>query len=282
MQYKSCGYEPTNRELSEGGDACQNCITTPSAKTPKAPKASRKIAAAMLLAACALIVIVGTWGWGVYRKSLSVDAVQPHILTINSHVMHVIANPDKISNGEFFEALPKIKEAIDHERILIGALDDAPIPEIKTTGIDYATKARAVITAIESQVKARILLEVSERPVEKFSALSSTPAFQSLLSATPSQISKINRFNMAAIEAEHNLSKKIQLLKVAAEEAKALSFVEEYRKAKSDNEQAENSYNSANSNFAEACRALTIAGEALDSLTGRKMSAPPMRCGSDT
>jgi hypothetical protein len=273
MLCQKCKYEPTMAEIQRSQGACIKCSADYSSYQPSssAPKAA-KLAGLVFFVGVFLAAAVLGWQWNENRqkKELLFSQVSQQVRVINGLVGELLDQGAGMTRGQFFEKASRRVIDIDAAIAHTLSIDDSVMPGLSQQAAAYGKASRSLIKAIGEQQRAEIALSVAKAGHSVYAKHETDPNFRLLLSRSPTQIEAEGKAALAAVENEAELSKKVELLKKAADIGNSHGLRINYLKSKDEVDRAKSIFDAANRNLAKAVERIGAEGRRLNDSSGHK------------
>lgn len=276
MECKNCGYEPTLREIGTGS-GCPQCGMTMDDPAQAAngaslrPKRRRLGRYALILLALMAFIVAGAYGYVRYQTESYVDAIQKQTNKANSLLRQTIQNPDKISNAEYLTKSSSIKAQLEDIRLELYSIDDKFKPELKTLAIEYVTKMRSAVSAIDDYVRAEVDLNIRTEALTNLIPKDKSDSYQEILNLDLDIVNKLTAQQIAVINKTQDWREKLEALKGARESAAVADLIVKYKAAEASLNSSEAAKRQAGRNLQQVLNDLSALGTAADNSAGRVM-----------
>ena len=272
MQCPKCRYEPTFSELKQSPDDCVQCGASFSTPTVIRNRSSRRSRIWVSVAALAAIVFVAAgsmWGISTYKKNDLVSLVEVKMRTANGLVSEILDEKARLTNAGFLEKIPRRIAAMDDLLASTLAINDARIPGLTSATADYVRASRTFLNVFTDDLRQGIRLSMTEAGHKAYVDYPSTVDGARYLAMSDTDIEALNRNNLAAVSREEDLSRKIELLRVASEHGKKLEKRVAYLKSLEDLRVARQEKERSLKALSSAGRTIQVAGDRISELVGR-------------
>lgn len=273
MQCPKCKYEPTMAEMRRRAGNCIKCgADYASHKQTRPASKPVKLAGFVFLLAAILAAAVFGWQWNDSRqkKELLFSQLSQQVRVVNGLVGELLDQGAGMTRGQFFEKANRRVIDIDAAIAKTLSVDDSVMPGLSQQAAAYGKAARSLIKAIGAQQRAEIALSVAKAGHSVYAKHENDPSFRLLLSRTPAQIESEGKAALAAVENEPELSKKVDLLKKAADIGNVHTLRINYLKSKDEVDSAESSFDAAEMDLAKAVERIGVVGARLNESSGHK------------
>lgn len=273
MQCPKCKYEPTMVEMQRSHGSCIKCGTDYARYKPNltVPKSVKLGGLVFLLAAILAAAFFG-WQWNDTRqkKEFLFSQLSQQVRVVNGLVAELLDQGANMTRGQFFEKANRRVIDIDATIAKTLSVDDSVMPGLSQQAAAYGKAARSLIKAIGAQQRAEIALSVAKAGHSIYAKYENEPNFRQLLSRAPAQIESEGKAALAAVENETELSKKVELLKKAADIGNMHTLRINYLKSKGEVDSAESSFDAAEMDLAKAVQRIGVVGARLNDSSGHK------------
>lgn len=274
MECKNCGYEPTLREIGTGS-GCPQCgmkMDEPAQSANGAslrPKRRRLGRYALALLALMTFIIASAYGYVRYQTESYIDAIQKQTNKANSLLRQTIQNPDKISNAEYLTKSSSIKAQLEDMRLELYSTDDKFKPELKTLAVEYVTKMRSVVTAIDDYVRAEVDLNIRTDALTKLIPKDKSDSYKEILDLDLDIVNKLTAQQVAEVNQAQDWREKLEALKGARESAAVADLIVKYKATEASLNSSEAAKRQASRNLQQLLNDLSVIGAAADASAGR-------------
>lgn len=276
MQCLKCRYEPTMAELQKSPDVCTAC-SVPFALAARsmtaAPSNSRRIVAIAVfsLLITAALVLAGFWGHSEYKRGILIDEVEQSMRAANGFVSEILDDKALLTNGQFLQKIPRRIAELDSLLASTLAINDREIPGLTVAAAAYVRSSRSFLNAFTDDLRLGIQLSLAEAGHKAYESYPMTLDGARYLAMTQAEIQRISTESLAAVQAESDLSKKIDLLSKAAEHGKQQSRRTAYLKSAEDVRQAKSAKSASLKALHKFGNDIQRSGNKVSELSGRQM-----------
>lgn len=253
-------------EMQRCKDSCIKCGGSYSGDKPFSDSHKVVKRALFLFGIVAMLVAAALgWQWNEARKEREVLFFQldKQIRIVNGLVGELLDQSAGLTRAQFFEKAER--RVIDIDAVIAKALsiDDSVLPGLSQKTAAYAKAARVLINAVGEQQRAEFSLSLAKAGHSVYAKYEDDANFQLLLNSTPAQIESIQKEALAAVENEPDLSKKLTLLKTAADIGNVHSLRIKYLQSKDGVDGAADNLRVAREKLADAVESMDVAGRRL-------------------
>lgn len=267
MQCHKCKYEPTMAEMQLCKDSCIKCGVSCS-DDQQSTRLQKDIKRPLLFFGILVMLVAAVfgWQWNERRQEREVLFFQldQQIRIVNGLVGELLDQGAGLTRAQFFEK--SARRVIDIDAVIAKALsiDDSVLPGLSQQAAAYAKAARVLINSVGEQQRAEVSLSLAKASHSVYAKYETDANFQLLLSRTPAQIEATQKAALAAVENEPELSRKVTLLKAAADIGNVHSLRIKYLQSKDEVDGATNTFDVANKKLSDAVKGLDAAGRQLN------------------
>lgn len=282
MECKNCGYEPTLREIGIGS-GCPHCgmmmdeLAQAANAASLRPKRRRLGRYALILLALMAFIAAGAYGYVRYQTESYVDAIQKQTNKANSLLRQTIQNPEKISNAEYLSKSSSIKAQLEDIRLELYSIDNTFKPELKTLAVEYVTKMRSAVTAIDDYVRAEVDLNIRTEALAKLIPKDKSDSYRDILHLNLDIVNKLTAQQIEVINQTQDWREKLEALKGARESAAVADLIVKYKAAEASLNSSEAAMTQAGRNLQQILNDLSAIGTAADESAGRVIGIGPLQ-----
>lgn len=233
------------------------------------PKRRRLGRYALILLALMAFIVAGVYGYVRYQTESYVDAIQKQTNKANSLLRQTIQNPDKISNAEYLTKSSSIKAQLEDIRLELYSIDDKFKPELKTLAVEYVTKMRSAVSAIDDYVRAEVDLNIRTEALTNLIPKDKSDSYQEILNLDLDIVNKLTAQQIAVINKTQDWREKLEALKGARESAAVADLIVKYKAAEASLNSSEAAKRQAGRNLQQVLNDLSALGTAADESAGR-------------
>ena len=263
-------------ELQKSPDICTACSfafgqAAPDVGSVVSPWRRIGIVAVASVVIVAALVSAALWGHAEYKRGLLIDEVEQAMRSANGLVSEILDNQASLTNAQYLEKIPRRIAELDSLLASTLAINDRAIPGLTGAAAAYVRSSRSFLNAFTVDLRSGIQLSVAEAGHKVYESYPMTLDGSRYLAMTQAEIERISAESLAAVQAESDLSKKIDLLSKANDHGKQQSRRTEYLKSAEDVRLAK----IAKAKSLKALHQLGIeietSGKKVTELSGRKM-----------
>ena len=273
MQCPKCKYEPTMAEMQRSPSSCIKCATSYSGYQQATSIAKAGNIVAVVVGVVLLLgVAVFGWQWNEERqeKELLFSQVDQQVRVFNGLVGELLDQSAGMTRGQFFEKANRRVIDIDAAIAKALSIDDSVMPGLGKQAAAYGKASRSMIKAIGEQQRAEVGLSVAKAGHAVYAKYESDKNFQLLLSRSEEQLRVERENSLSAVEAEQDLSKKVALLKNAADIGDVHGLRVKYLQSKGEVDTAAGILASAQRDLSAAVKRLDLEGKRLNEISGNQ------------
>ncbi|MFK4075222.1 hypothetical protein ACI2KX_16060 [Ectopseudomonas khazarica] len=259
-------------EQQQSPDDCVKCgasFSSPAAET-ESPRRGVWIAT-LSIVVIACIASAVFWGYSSHQRNVLVSQVETSMRTANGLVSEILDDKASLTKAGYLEKVPRRIADLDDLLASTLAINDQHVPGLTAAAADYVRASRAFLNAVTEDLRQSLRLSMAESGYRLYESYPLTLDGAKYLAMSQAEIEAINRSTLSAVSVETDLSRKIELLRVANEHAKQtekriayLKSLDELRAARAAKEQRLREMDSTG-------RTIRTAGERVSGLSGRPM-----------
>jgi predicted RND superfamily exporter protein len=236
----------------------------------------------LIIALIALAIIGGgLYGYRHHQTQLYIDAVQKETSKANYLFRQIVENPDKVSNSEYFNRSTNIKKQLEDIRLELYSLNDSYKPELKSASVDYITRMRSTVSAIDNYVRADISLKAQRENLTRILPKTKSNSYEELLTIDLGLVNKLTSQEIARVQQARDPNEQLEALRSARESAAVGELIVKHRAAEAAVRRADEAKGQASSNLQQALADLSATGAAADIASGRSLGIGPLRFGEN-
>lgn len=282
MECKQCGYEPTLREIGLGND-CPKCgvnIAAPGSGTlpPVQAETHSRTRHWLIFSVIAITLIAGSiYGYRQYKTHTYIDAVQKQTSKANYLLKQIIENPDSISNAEHLNRSPAIKTQLEDIRLELYSIDDRYNPELRSASVNYITKMRSTVAAIDDYVRTDVNLGAQKKILSDILPQTNSESYEEILKMDLDLVNKLTSQEIEKVQRAKDSKEQLEALRSARESAAVGELIVKYRAAEAAVRRAGEAKGQASANLQQSLTDLSAAGAAVDLASSRSLGIGPLR-----